>query len=404
MKIGSRSSSGISGPGPRGRGRQARLSGWLFTGLLAAFLFGCSGTLPGGTAAPTVNVPNINSTSQVPTLVRPANAQPLPTSVSNWEALGLSGRILYTPSLQDLRQWDLVTGQDEQIFQGPSNSWLSYAAPSPDGSQIVVAYSPPPESGLVQLGYTSLYLLPGDCAQQAGGCTAEQLTPLRLTTLDNEAYFAPFWSPDGRYLYYARFTPPEAGGLHFTYSLERMAMPAGESEHLANDVLWPAISADGSQLAYVVQSPEDGSNDLYISAADGSTPRLLLEHGFFYAVDAPVFSPDGQHVLFSAVDTAPAAASSRPWGWLDQLQGVQIAEAAPPAHSVPSDWWQVSVDGGPPVRLTQIFDTGLFGDFSPDAKWLGYISQSGFYIMAPDGSELTRLRSDSLAGTMNWMP
>ena len=118
-------------------------------------------------------------------------------------------------------------------------------------------------------------------------------------------------------------------------------------------MLWPTISPDGSQIAYAVQSPDDGSNDLCFSAAVGSNHQRLVEHGLFYAVDALVFSPDGQKVLFS---------------------------------------------------LTQIYDTGLFGDSSPDGAWLGYMSQSGVYIMAPDSSLLTRLRNDSLTGTMNWIP
>ena len=65
-------------------------------------------------------------------------------------------------------------------------------------------------------------------------------------------------------------------------------MPDGEPAHIANDVLWPTISPDGSQIAYAVQSPDDGSNDLCFSAAVGSNHQRLVEHGLFYAVDAPI--------------------------------------------------------------------------------------------------------------------
>ena len=387
------SSSSNAGSLPR-----ARL-GWV-AGLIL-LLAGCSGA---DTPEPTVNVPMIGTAQAVPTLVRPPEAQPLPSAVANWQALGLSGRLLYTPGPQRLEQLDLTTGQVQTLFQAPSNGWLTFATVAPDGAQLVVAYAPPPAPGTPQLGYTNLYQLPGDCAQRQDGCGPEQLIPLRLAQRQYEAYFSPIWSPDGRYLYYGRFEPSEAGGASFAYRFERMALPAGEPEPIVNDVLWPALSPDGSQLAYVVQVPEGGSNDLYLAAADGSNPRRLLEPGLFYAVDAPVFTPDGQSVVFSAVDTAPVLTASNRTRWLDRFLGVRTAEAAPPAHSVPSDWWQVSIEGGAPVRLTRVYDTGLFGDFSPAGQWLGYISQSGIYVMAPNGSQLTRLREISLTGTLNWIP
>ena len=387
-----------SNPGPRPRARWGWVAGLIF------LLAGCSGAGTRATPEPTLNIPIIGTAGAVPTLVRPPEAQPLPSAIANWQSLGLTGRLLYTPGTQRLEQLDLATSQVQTLFEAPPNGWLTFATVAPDGAQLAVAYAPPPAAGTAQLGYTNLYTLPGDCDQRPGGCSPEQLIPLRLAQRQYEAYFSPIWSPDGSYLYYGRFEPSETGGPPYTYRFERMALPAGESELIANDVLWPALSPDGSQLAYVVQVPEDGSNDLYLAAADGSNPRRLLDPGLFYAVDAPAFTPDGQSVIFSAVDTAPVLAAANRRRWLDGFLGVRTAEAAPPAHSVPSDWWQVSIEGGAPIRLTFVYDTGLFGDFSPDGQWLGYISQSGLYVMSPDGGQVIRLRETSFTGTLNWIP
>ena len=149
-------------------------------------------------------------------------------------------------------------------------------------------------------------------------------------------------------------------------------------------------------LAYVSFVPATNSNDLYLANADGSNAKLVMPAGSFFAVDAPVFSADGQTLLFSAVgDVQPPAAS-----WLDQFLGVQVAEA----HTVPSDWWRVSIDGGQPERLTRINDTGLYGDSSPDGQHVAFVSVTGVYVMNTDGSNLVQLVKDAVGGTVSWTP
>jgi Tol biopolymer transport system component len=114
------------------------------------------------------------------------------------------------------------------------------------------------------------------------------------------------------------------------------------------------------------------------------------------AVDSPLFSPDGSAIIFSAVGEGPQPSLS----WLDQLSGVQVASA----HNVPSDWWWVPVTGGTPERLTKIYDTGLYGDFSPDGRYIAYLSVSGLYLMTPDGKEITPLLSLQVIGSLEWIP
>ena len=87
--------------------------------------------------------------------------------------------------------------------------------------------------------------------------------------------------------------------------------------------------------------------------------------GTFFAVDAPVFSPDGKTILFSAVGEPQPPKLS----WLDQLLGVQVAEA----HNVPSDWWRVAANGSKPEQLTHVADTGLYADFAPDGQHVAFV-------------------------------
>ena len=112
------------------------------------------------------------------------------------------------------------------------------------------------------------------------------------------------------------------------------------------------------------------------------------------AVDA------GQEQLSAANLGAPAA-----YSWLDRLLGVGLAEAAPDRHNVPSDWWRVAVNGGQPQRLTQLYDMGLYGAFSPDGRYLAFVTVTGIFVMDLTGDKLTSLLSGTgTYGTLAWLP
>lgn len=364
----------------------------------------CSG-LGGATPEPTVFVPIIGSgqPTQPNTATEIAASEVAP---AEWASLGLSGRLRYTLGRDGLQELDLATGETRPVFTMPDNTWLTSAATAPDDSAVALAYAPPPPEGMAQLGYTSIYTLPGDCGQRPDGCSGDDLTPFISPAGEHEAYFSPTYAPDGRAMYFAHFTPSQNSNTPYKYTLEQMPLPSGSHTVLVENAIWPALTPDGGQLVYVWFDPVDYSNDLFIAEPDGTNARVLVDPALFEAVDAPFFSPDGEYVYFSAVgEGQPGATPAAPAAaWLDRLLGVRVAQAAPDRHNVPSDWWRVPAAGGTPERLTHTFDTGLFGDFSPDGEWIGFASATGLYVMRPDGSVLTRLNRTSGAGTLEWLP
>jgi hypothetical protein len=317
--------------------------------IIAVFtlLAACSGGAAGPTPEPTVFVPIIGSGQPTPpggaTLVSATEASP-----AEWAELGLSGRLQYTLGKEGIQQLDLATGETHPVFVPPADTWLTSAATSPDGTRLAIAYAPPPPAGVAQLGYTSLYALPGDCAQRENGCTNADLLNFVVPEDPHEAFFSPAWSQDGQTLLFAHFTPSQGdSNSPFKYTLERMPMPAGDRTLLVDNAIWPSVSADGQRLVYVWFDPADYSNDLYLANFDGSSQHVLVDPSAFDAVDAPLFSADSQYVIFSAVGNGvPATPTPSPAAWLDRLFGVRTAYAAPAAHNVPSDWWRVPVAGG----------------------------------------------------------
>lgn len=285
---------------------------------------------------------------------------------------------------QELARYDVAAGTQTAVFTVPETGWLKEMAVSPDG-QIVLAYAPPPEDDTPQYGFTGLYRLP-----DGGGVPVE----LVAKGSPDEIFLNPAWSPDGRMLYYAHLSPAEDGSGNFVTTLERLDVTTGESEIVVENGIWPRLSPDGRTLAYVEFDPQTQIYNLILADADGRNPRILVPMGDFLALDAPMFSPDGATLCFSAVS---AADSSRPW-W-EIVLGIQTAAA----HNLPSDWWCLPVAGGQPQRLTSIFEVGMYGAFSPDGREIGFASQSGVYHMAADGRNLQKWLDVSALDSFAWL-
>ncbi len=362
------------------------------------------------TPAATVEIPIIPTATPFGQTAGPVDGQP------HWTSLGLTGRLVVTLGNQGIQQVNLATGQTQIAFVPPEGGWLTAADTSADGQWLALAYAPPPPEGEVQLGYTSLYLLPGDCAERPQGCSGDDLTVAVERVEPHEAYFSPLWSPAGDYLYFAHFTPSDSEtSTAFKYTLERVSVtngtPTGAPEQVLDDALWPAITADGGWMVYVYSDPDDFTNHLRLVKLGEMTQEDLIGPETFEAVDAPFFSRDGAQVYFSAVGDGPGVSRAAPVArlpqWLDWLMGAGAAAAAgaerPTAHNVPSDWWMMPVTGGAPTRLTQVYDTGMFGDIAPDGEHIAYVSASGLYVMRSDGSDLQRLLDLAGFGTLEWI-
>ena len=325
-----------------------------------------------------------------------ASSQTIPSrgnstsSSPSWSGLQLSGRlILIQPKVDgiDLINLNLTSGKITLLFHAPEHALMSSALVSPDGQQILLSYAPPwtrPD----QVIYPSLYLLTMD-----GSGDPE---PVFKNMNPKEAFFNPTWAPDGKSIFASHFTPGTGDQNNTgTYAVVRVSLD-GVVRTILQDAEWPSLSADGTQIAYL--SAYDGSlvNELYLAESTGANPAALLKPRAYPAVDAHFFAPDGNSVIFSAVNQAPQPTAS----FFDRIFGVQIVSA----HVIPSDWYSIPVTGGNPVRLTNLNDTGMYACNSPDGRHIAFISKSGLYLMNPDGTGITRLSDMVVTGTVDWIP
>jgi Tol biopolymer transport system component len=316
-----------------------------------------------------------------------------------WSGLNLTGSLVYIspPAPGDvsyflsIRKLNLGTGEITPVFTTTGEDWIFYISVSPDARQLLMSYTPPPQDNTVPS--RAVYRIPLDDTATAQAMVSPP-TP-------EDHYVHAEWSPDGKYIYYAHYNSNirHPGMLEPIYDIFRMSYPEGQTEKIADNAFWPRISSDSRSLVYVSINSDSGKNELYVANADGSNPSRIVLSGSAVPeiIDAPIFSPDGESVIFSA---PPPPQAYQP-NWFEALMGIQVVKA----HNVPSDWWSVPVTGGVPTRLTQLQTTRLFASLSPDQRHLASLSGDGIFVMDPEGSNLTQVLFDpGVSGTVSWIP
>jgi len=151
----------------------------------------------------------------------------------------------------------------------------------------------------------------------------------------------------------------------------------------------PAFSPDGEQIAYAVDGDPPG---LYVMGATGESPRRVAESGY-----DPDWSSDGRHLAYTTVHAAPLSRSAKgTLHVLDLETGEDRALTADGFDAVDPDWspdrrfiavtnawsgaqgqrdlWIVPADGGAPVQITDDVDSDWGPVWSPDGRWLYFIS------------------------------
>jgi dipeptidyl aminopeptidase/acylaminoacyl peptidase len=130
------------------------------------------------------------------------------------------------------------------------------------------------------------------------------------------------------------------------------AVPAQDQRPMQIDDLFrfqrvadPQVSPDGRMVAYAVTSVDLPNNrtttNLWLAATDGSTRKPLTSGN---KDRHPRWSPDGKHLLFES------------------------------SRSGSSQLWLLDLSGGEARQLTDISTGASNGTWSPDGKWIAFVS------------------------------
>lgn len=338
---------------------------------------GCRGNPISAVTAPVAVTPHFAAEATAVTT-------PVPVS------LGDLYLIMSEEGVTTLVRYDLDSSQQSTLFTVPEEGWLATAVLNAAGDQFILAYAPPPDEQTV-FGFTRLFLLPN-----ASHAAPELLLEPES---DQDIYFHPTWSPDGRFVYYAhtafsKTTVDNVARYIYVTKLERLETATGAITTLAENATWPQLSPDGEKLVYVQAEADTLLDMLILADGNGRNPQTLIEPGRFEAIDAPVFSPDGAWIYFSAAEVEVETS----FNWF----GVQTARA----HDVASNWYRLSLTTpqAQPERLTDLEDArNLYGRFSPhNPQMFAFTSDAGLYLMLADGSELEHRLTIPLLNALGW--
>jgi serine/threonine protein kinase/Tol biopolymer transport system component len=270
-----------------------------------------------------------------------------------------------------------------QSGQGPSELWIANVASGAtrrvsDRDAIMAAWSPHGH----RIAYTarartaSAPTLPSIWTMTPSGDAAVAVTS------DGALSWNPFWSPDGRYLY---FSSARAGSMNLWRVAidEGSGQPIGKPEPMTAPgpfVAHAAISGDGKRLVYASIMLSRNIQRLTIDPATGvpkGEPTWVTTGSRQWASPDP--SPDGQWVAFYS-------------------------------HVQPEgDIYVVRPDG---TGLRQLTTEAAIADrvprWSPDSRWIAFFSnrnaESHLWKIRPDGSDLRQMTEVPGATYPVWSP
>lgn len=252
---------------------------------------------------------------------------------------------------------------------GAAGVTLSYTAPATDGG---TGYD---RSGLVRLGADDA-LSPVACPDAAGVWC-----------------FFPVNAPDSDRVWFVEVADGLPGGAE--HALAYVDAPGGEVHAVVPWATEPAISPDGSQIAWIAVDPDTKARSLVLGDAEGTALRTLIPMGIVSDLSQPFFSPDGASVYV----VVPSLQVASAWSPERLLMGRAEAHGN---HDVVGDWWRVPAEGGSVSRVTDLNTVQYDGRAHPDGRWFAAATREGVSLIDLETGEATTLLEIRTVRALDW--
>jgi Tol biopolymer transport system component len=269
-----------------------------------------------------------------------------------------------------------IVGNDRVVFaEGPNPASLYDAAVSPDGTDVALS-----AHSLRQTGYS--YDFGIDLYVSHDG---EDPFVVAAHEKIGESMSHPNWLPDGQQLIFMVLGRDETGGIDL--HIDHVDLRTGSQERLIDDALEPAVSQDGSTLAYVAYDPDVGTEIIMLADLATGQARPLLPEGTLLTNIANIaWSPTDDRMVFAASDPL-----SLPAGGFGRSVAV---------HPTLRDIWLVAIDGTGLHRITDLADSTLSLAWSADDRHVYAVGDTGFWRVDTTTGSLESIGPPVLQGVV----
>ncbi len=241
-------------------------------------------------------------------------------------------------------------------------------------------------------------------------------------------FFGVSFSPDGNYIYFLRGERANP----FPRTLFRVPTLGGITEKILYDMNWcPSFSPDGSQMAFVRNSPDKNDSRLMIANVDGSGERTIAVRSLNEAYSFPAWSPDGQTIAATAgsaelgdsfrdvitvnvADGTEKTLTTRKWYWITQAAWLAdgsglIMSANPKKGYFLNQLWLLSYPSGEARQITNDSNNYHYVSLTADSRTLlaGHTELLTHLWIAPEGDAVRARRVSSGLGDykeIRWTP
>jgi Tol biopolymer transport system component len=288
---------------------------------------------------------------------------------------------------EGLAELALASGDEGLLITRPADAVLIEPALSPAGDRLAYVRQLTPiviPGEPVELGMDLLI----------AGADGSNPVVLLEHSQPNEAIRSPAWFPDGRRLL---INVQDLEGAQIVTTIEVLDIATGARTRVLDGAFQPALSPDGTQIAFVRQD-EQFNQSLWIANADGSGEQQVAGPADgLGGISSPRFSPDGRVLAFGAAALMGGSVRGQSAAYVSR------AGAAAASNGVPQNIWIYDLESGGLRMLAELLldQPGLA--WSGEGATIFAFAGAGLFAIDSTTGEAERLGDGTFHGQVAWV-